>query len=157
AGSSDDAAASDTGSTASESETAGPAHSVPVPGLKEEDADQIPQETSQVLVATSPDAKSEESTLSFYRFADEEWTKHKTVSTDSGSHGCLEDRHEGDRRTPIGVCTLRDARGYSPGPGTELPYTHDDSLPSSATVAHGPDYASVVAYIIAIDYNRVPG
>src|SRR5690625_2477392 len=58
---SDDDAASDTGPTASESETAGPAHSVPVPGLKQEYADQIPQETSQVLVATSPDAKSEES------------------------------------------------------------------------------------------------
>src|SRR5699024_10484524 len=78
AGSSDDADAWDSRSTASESETAGPAHSVPVPGLKQEYADQIPQETSQVLVATSPDAKSEESTLSFYRFDDEEWTKLKT-------------------------------------------------------------------------------
>src|SRR5699024_7783717 len=155
--SSDDAAASDTGSTASESETAGPAHSVPVPGLKQEYADQIPQETSQVLVATSPDAKSEESTLSFYRFDDEEWTKLKTFSTHNGSNGWLEDRHEGDRTTPIGVFTLSDAGGYRPDPGTELPYTQDDNLPSSATVAYGPDYASVFDYIIAIDYNRVPG
>src|SRR5699024_8128697 len=46
---------------------------------------------------------------------------------------------------------------YRPDPGTELPYTQDDNLPSSATVAYGPDYASVFDYIIAIDYNRVPG
>src|SRR5699024_4614588 len=131
----DDDAASGTGPTVSESETAGPAHSVPVPGLKQEYADQIPQETSQVLVATSPDAKSEESTLSFYRFEDEEWTKLKTFSTHNGSNGWLKDRHEGDRTTPIGVFTLSDAGGYRPDPGTELPYTQDDHLPSSATVA----------------------
>ena len=154
---SDDDAASGTGPIASESETAGPAHSVPVPGLKQEYADQIPQETSQVLVATSPDAKSEESTLSFYRFEDEEWTKLKTFSTHNGSNGWLKDRHEGDSTTPIGVFTLSDAGGYRPDPGTELPYTQDDHLPSSATVAYGPDYASVFDYIIAIDYNRVPG
>src|SRR5690625_7590675 len=83
-------------------------------------AGQIPQETSQVLVATSPDPKSEESTLSFYRFEDEEWTKLKTFSTHNGSNGWLEDRHEGDRMTPIGVFTLSDAGGYRPDPGTEL-------------------------------------
>ena len=153
----DDAAASDTGSNASDAEPAGPAHSVPVPGLKQEYAEQIPQETSQVLVATSSDAKSEESTLSFYEFEDGEWTKRRTFSTHNGSNGWLKDRHEGDRTTPIGVFTLSDAGGFRSDPGTELPYTQDDDLPSSATVAYGPDYASVFDYIIAIDYNRVPG
>ena len=159
AGGDDSAGASNTGSdgSVSGSESVGPAHSVPVPGLKQEFADQIPQETSQVLVATSPDAKSEESTLSFYQFEDDEWTKLKTFSTHNGSNGWLEDRHEGDRTTPIGVFTLSDAGGFEPDPGTELPYTQDDNLPSSATVAYGPDYASVFDYIIAIDYNRAPG
>src|SRR5699024_11467766 len=123
---SDDDAASDTGPTASESETAGPAHSVPVPGLKQKYADQIPQETSQVLVATSPDPKSEESTLSFYRFEDEEWTKLKTFSTHNGSNGWLKDRHEGDRTTPIGVVTRSDAGGDRPHPGPAQTHTRGD-------------------------------
>lgn len=138
-------------------EPAGPAHPVPVPGLAKDYAEQIPEETSQVLVATSPDAESEESTLSFYQFADEEWTKLKTFSTHNGSNGWLKDRHEGDKTTPIGVFTLSDAGGFKPDPGTELPYTQDDRLPSSATVAYGADYESVFDYIIAIDYNRQPG
>src|SRR5699024_11482031 len=108
-----------------------------------------------LLVDTSPDATSEESTMSFYRFEDEEWTKLKTFSTHNGSNGWLKDRHEGDSTTPIGVFTLSDAGGYRPDPGTELPYTQDDHLPSSATVAHGPHYASAYDYIIANGHNRV--
>ncbi|WP_210602379.1 L,D-transpeptidase family protein [Brevibacterium oceani] len=140
-----------------DSDATGPAHSVPVPGLAKEYADQIPQETSQVLVATSPNAKSETSTLSFYQFEDEKWTKLKTFSTHNGSNGWLKDRHEGDKTTPIGVFTLSDAGGFKADPGTKLPYTQDDRLPSSATVAYGADYDSVFDYIIAIDYNRKPG
>jgi L,D-peptidoglycan transpeptidase YkuD (ErfK/YbiS/YcfS/YnhG family) len=138
-------------------DSAGPPHSVPVPGLAKEYADQIPQETSQVLVATAPDAKSEKSTLSFYQFENDQWKKLKTFSTHNGSNGWRKDRHEGDKTTPIGVFTLSDAGGYKADPGTELPYTQDDRLPSSATVAYGTGYSSVFDYIIAIDYNRRPG
>ena len=53
--------------------------------------------------------------------------------------------------------TLSDAGGFKANPGTDLPYTQDDRLPSSATVAYGADYESVFDYIIAIDYNRKPG
>lgn len=138
-------------------EATGPAHPVPVPGLTKEYTDQIPAETSQVLVATSPSADSEKSSLSFYEFTDKKWKKLKNFDTHNGSKGWLKDRREGDKTTPIGVFTLSDAGGFKANPGTDLPYTQDDRLPSSATVAYGADYESVFDYIIAIDYNRKPG
>ncbi|GAA1506609.1 L,D-transpeptidase family protein [Brevibacterium permense] len=150
----------DSASTTSDqsgTEATGPVHPVPVPGLAKEFADQIPAETSQVLVATSPTAASEKSTLSFYEFADKKWKKLKTFDTHNGSEGWLKDRREGDKTTPIGVFTLSDAGGFKANPGTDLPYTQDNRLPSSATVAYGADYESVFDYIIAIDYNRRPG
>lgn len=149
-GSGDDAGPSGTDST-------GPAHEVPVPGLGSEFSAQIPEETSQVLVASSSDAKSESGTLSFFEFKDDKWDKVKTFDTHNGSNGWLADRREGDKTTPIGVFTLSDAGGFKANPGTQLPYTQDSRLPSSATVAYGADYSSVFDYIIAIDYNRKPG
>lgn len=142
---------------AANSETTGPPHSVPVPGLGPETATQIPAETSQVLVDSSSETSSNSGALSFYEFDDEKWTKRKTFDTHNGSNGWLADRQEGDKTTPIGVFTLSDAGGYRQDPGTKLPYTQDDSLPSSATVAYGPEYSRVFDYIIAIDYNRKPG
>ncbi|WP_432788885.1 L,D-transpeptidase family protein [Brevibacterium sp. K11IcPPYGO002] len=144
-------------SDASGAEATGPVNPVPVPGLAKEYTDQIPAETSQVLVATSPTADSEKSSLSFYEFTDTKWKKLRTFDTHNGSKGWLKDRHEGDKTTPIGVFSLSDAGGFKADPGTDLPYTQDDRLPSSATVAYGADYASVFDYIIAIDYNRKPG
>ena len=151
------ASGSTTDSAAASTESNGPAHEVPLPGLAQEYADQIPEETSQVLVATSADARSETSTLSFYEFEGKKWKKLKTFTTHNGSNGWLKDRHEGDKTSPIGVFTLSDAGGYKADPGTKLPYTRDSRLPSSATVAYGADYKSVFDYIIAIDYNRKPG
>lgn len=145
------------GSDRSGTEATGPVHPVPVPGLTKEFTDQIPAETSQVLVATSPTAASEKSSLSFYEFTEKKWKKLKTFDTHNGSNGWLKDRREGDKTTPIGVFTLSDAGGFKANPGTDLPYTRDDRLPSSATVAYGADYESVFDYIIAIDYNRKPG
>ena len=142
---------------AQNSEAAGPAHPVPVPGLGPETAAQIPAETSQVLVASGPDASSESGQLSFYSFTDETWKKLKTFDIHNGKKGWLADRREGDKTSPVGVFTLSDAGGYKENPGTKLPYTQDDRLHSSATVAYGSEYDRVFDYIIAIDYNRVPG
>lgn len=142
---------------ASGTDSTSPAHEVPVPGLGSEFSAQIPEETSQVLVASSPDAKSESGTLSFFEFKDDKWDKVKTFDTHNGSNGWLADRREGDKTTPIGVFTLSDAGGFKTNPGTRLPYTQDSRLPSSATVTYGADYRSVFDYIIAIDYNRKPG
>ncbi|MBM6592197.1 L,D-transpeptidase family protein [Brevibacterium sp. RIT 803] len=138
-------------------ETTGPAHSARVPGLGPETAAQIPAETSQVLVASGPDANSDSGQLSFYSIEDGQWKKRKTFDTHNGKKGWLADRREGDKTSPVGVFTLSDAGGYKQDPGTALPYTQDDRLPSSATVAYGPEYERVFDYIIAIDYNRVPG
>ncbi|GAA1841689.1 L,D-transpeptidase family protein [Brevibacterium marinum] len=138
-------------------DSTGPAHSVPVPGLGPETSAKIPVETSQVLVASAHDAESDSGELSFFRFTDEKWKRLKTFDFHSGKKGWLADRREGDKTSPIGVFTLSDAGGYKSDPGTQLPYTQNDRLPSSATVAYGAEYDRVFDYIIAIDYNRVPG
>ncbi|MDN5586553.1 MAG: L,D-transpeptidase family protein [Brevibacterium sp.] len=138
-------------------EAAGPAHSVPVPGLGPETSAQIPAETSQVLVASGPETTSDSGQLSFFAFADDEWKELKTFDIHNGKKGWLADRREGDKTSPIGVFTLSDAGGYEQDPGTKLSYTQDERLPSSATAAYGSEYERVFDYIIAIDYNRVPG
>lgn len=142
---------------AATAEPTSPAHTARVPGLGPQTAAQIPAETSQVLVASGLDAKSDSGQLSFYTFDDGTWQKRKTFPIHNGKKGWLADRREGDMTTPVGVFTLSDAGGYRQDPGTALPYTQDDRLPSSATVAYGPEYERVFDYIIAIDYNRVPG
>lgn len=159
AGSGGDSSTGSTGSGSAATDTAplGPEHSPRVPGLGPEMSAQIPAETSQVLVAGGSDASSDSGTLSFYQFDDDTWTKRKTSDIHNGKNGWLADRHEGDKTTPIGVFTLSDAGGFEENPGTKLPYAQDDRLPSSATVAYGPQYDRVFDYIIAIDYNRAPG
>lgn len=143
------------GATAEDS-SQGP-HSTPVPGLGPETSAQIPAETTQVLVASAPSAKSDSNTLTFYEYEAKKWTKVKTFKAHNGSNGWLADRREGDKTTPIGVFTLSDAGGNKANPGTKLPYSQDTQLPSSATVAYGSEYSRVFDYILAIDYNRQPG
>lgn len=138
-------------------QTASAQTGVSVPGLGPQTSAQIPADTTQVIVVSSPDAQSESGELTFYERTDDKWTKRKTFPTHNGSNGWLADRREGDRTTPIGVFTLTDAGGYRKDPGTELDYTRDRGLPASATVAYGEEYSRVFDYIVAIDYNRKPG
>ncbi len=132
-------------------------HAVPVPGLGPQTTARIPADTSQVLVASAPGADSETGALRVYRFEDGSWTKLKTFDFHNGTNGWLKDRREGDKTSPIGVFTLSDAGGHLPDPGTKLPYSHEPGLSSSAAVAYGEEYSRVFDYVIAIDYNRVPG
>ncbi|WP_309130043.1 L,D-transpeptidase family protein [Brevibacterium sp.] len=132
-------------------------HAVPVPGLGPQTAALIPEETSQVLVASAANENSVTGELSVYRFEDKQWKKLKTFDFHNGSNGWLKDRREGDETTPIGVFTLSDAGGDLPDPGAKLPYSHDPGLSASASVAYGERYDRVFDYVVAIDYNRVPG
>ncbi|RBP63979.1 L,D-peptidoglycan transpeptidase YkuD (ErfK/YbiS/YcfS/YnhG family) [Brevibacterium sanguinis] len=132
-------------------------HSTPVPVLGPEMNAEIPAETSQVLVASSPAVDSQTGTLTVYRFEDGAWRKLKAFDTHNGTNGWLRDRREGDRTSPIGVFTLSDAGGHRKDPGTELPYTQEPGLSNSAAAAYGDEYSRVFDYVIAIDYNRLPG
>lgn len=149
--------ASATESGEPEGEASGQDQAPALPGLGPETSAQIPAETTQALVVSSPDADSESGELRVYRRTGDEWEKEKTFATHNGSAGWLADRREGDKTSPIGVFTLSDAGGYAENPGTKLPYTRDKGLSASASVAYGPEYERVFDYVIAIDYNRTPG
>lgn len=75
-----------------------------------------------------------------------------------GLKGWAERHREGDLRTPIGTFTLSDAGGRKPDPGTGLPYHHSSRfvVPDSDP-AFGDDTSSAFDYVVAIDFNRVPG
>lgn len=128
-----------------------------VPGLGEKMSAQIPAETTQVLVASGSDDSSDSGTLTVYDFDRGAWQKLRTFPIHNGSNGWRADRREGDGTTPAGVFTLTDAGGAKADPGTKLDYTRDRGLPASAEVAYGPEYRAVFDYVVAIDYNRVPG
>ncbi|WP_344308425.1 L,D-transpeptidase family protein [Brevibacterium samyangense] len=128
-----------------------------IPGLGPETMARIPAETTQVLVASTPDADGTEARTALWEFADGTWERTGEFAGHNGGAGWLEDRREGDRTSPIGVFTLTDAGGALPDPGAKLPYTHDPSLRTNAQATYGDDWADVFDFVIAIDYNRVPG
>ncbi|TXS35450.1 hypothetical protein [Streptomyces sp. t39] len=62
-----------------------------------------------------------------------------------------------DLRSPIGVFRLGDAGGRLPDPGTLLPYDEDPEFATSGTGFLGEPLEGSFDYVVAIDYNRVPG
>ncbi|MGV9273772.1 hypothetical protein [Streptomyces griseosporeus] len=75
----------------------------------------------------------------------------------NGLRGWTDDHDENDLRTPIGVFPLSDAGGLLPDPGTRLPYDQDEAFTASGTGHLGEPLDGAFDYVIAIDYNRVPG
>jgi L,D-peptidoglycan transpeptidase YkuD (ErfK/YbiS/YcfS/YnhG family) len=78
-------------------------------------------------------------------------------SAHNGLRGWTTDHRAGDLRTPVGVFGLGDAGGRLPDPGTRLPYDEDPEFAISGTGHLGEDLEGSFDYVIAIDYNRVPG
>ncbi|MFE6502029.1 L,D-transpeptidase family protein [Kitasatospora sp. NPDC057738] len=117
----------------------------------------VPSGTRQALVVTGdgPDASTGRAVL--YRDDGTGWLAGPTWPTRNALHGWTADHHEGDLRSPIGVFTLGDAGGRLPDPGTRLPYDHTDDFSISGTGFAGEPLAGAFDYVVAIDYNRVPG
>ena len=129
----------------------------PATGLGPETAGRIPDDTTQVLIASGADDDSTETRLSLWEWADGAWTRTASMTGHNGGSGWKEDRREGDRTSPAGVFSLSDAGGYLADPGSLLPYHRDEGLRSGAESVYGDGYASVFDYVIAIDYNRRTG
>ncbi|MEV5428011.1 hypothetical protein [Streptomyces sp. NPDC052701] len=75
----------------------------------------------------------------------------------NGLRGWSDDHRAGDLRTPIGVFGLSDAGGRLPDPGTRLAYDHDPEFSVSGTGHLGEPLEGAFDYVVAVDYNRVPG
>jgi len=98
---------------------------------------------------------SPDSTIVLYVKRGSLWNEAGRWRGHNGRKGWTTDHHEDDMRSPVGVFTLSNAGGVLEDPGARLPYDQSESyeVPREWGEAHRRDFY----YVIAIDYNRVPG
>lgn len=115
----------------------------------------VPTDTSQVLTVYGNGKDSPDSTAVLFTKNGNTWARAASWPAHNGKLGWTTDHHLGDKRSPVGVFTLTAAGGVLDDPGTALPYSQDESYeaPRDWDESHWHDFD----YVIAIDYNRVPG
>jgi L,D-peptidoglycan transpeptidase YkuD (ErfK/YbiS/YcfS/YnhG family) len=129
-----------------------------IPGLGPKTRAEIPAASRQVLVASGRAKDSAESMVTLWsRQADGHWHPGATWPAHNAKDGWTDDHHAGDLHSPIGVFTLHDAGGFDADPGTKLPYDHSSSFHAGGVGFDGETLDEAFDYVIAIDYNRVPG
>ncbi|MFI1534636.1 L,D-transpeptidase family protein [Streptomyces anandii] len=132
-----------------------------IPGLGPRTRAAVPAGSGQVVVVTGDGGDSPDSTVVVYQRtgtgddagwkAGARWPAHNALKGWTGHHTA------GDLRSPAGVYGLTDAGGLRPDPGTRLPYHHSRGFVSPGTGFEGESLAGSFDYVIAVDYNRVPG
>ncbi|GAA1269826.1 hypothetical protein GCM10009665_67800 [Kitasatospora nipponensis] len=129
-----------------------------LPGLGAAFTARIPAETSQVVLATGANKNSSDTTVTLWtRTPDGRWHPGATWAAHNGYSGWTTDHNVGDLRSPIGVFTLSDAGGLKADPGSKLPYHQDSDFVAAGKGFTGETLAGSFDYVIAINYNRVPG
>ncbi|MEU1181873.1 L,D-transpeptidase family protein [Streptomyces sp. NPDC005820] len=115
----------------------------------------IPATSRQVLAVYGDGADSAEAVAVLYGKRGQVWERVRSWPAHNGKKGWTPDHRLGDNRSPVGVFTLTAAGGVLADPGTRLPYTRseDYAAPRWWDESHWHDFD----YVIAIDYNRVPG
>ncbi|MFE0949327.1 L,D-transpeptidase family protein [Streptomyces mutabilis] len=131
----------------------------PLPGVGPAVRARLPDASRQALVVTGATESSNRAEAVVYeRYPARGW---RAVAgpwpAHNGLRGWTEDHEAGDLRTPVGVFRLSDAGGRLPDPGTRLPYDQDPEFAVSGTGHLGEPLEGSFDYVIAIDYNRVPG
>ncbi|MEV6113886.1 L,D-transpeptidase family protein [Streptomyces sp. NPDC052109] len=126
-----------------------------LPGIGDRLHRQIPADSGQVLAVYGEDRDSADSTAVLYTKEGPEWRPVARWAAHNGRNGWTEDHHSGDNRSPIGVFGLSDAGGVLDDPGSMLPY--DQNRYAYAPTVDDAAYDHVFDYVIAIDYNRLPG
>ncbi len=129
-----------------------------IPGLGPRTRAKIPANSRQVLVASGRAKNSSDSLVTLWsRRSDGHWQPGATWTAHNAKDGWTADHHAGDLHSPIGVFTLHDAGGFDADPGTKLPYDHSSSFHAGGVGFDGETLDEAFDYVIAIDYNRVPG
>ncbi len=139
---------------------AAPADPMPsvIPGLGPRTRSAIPADSRQVLVASGRGKDSSTSLVTLWsRQRNGRWHPGATWTGHNAKNGWTTDHHAGDLHSPIGVFTLHDAGGFDPDPGSKLPYHHSASFRAGGVGFDGEPLDAAFDYVIAIDYNRVPG
>ncbi|MGW2255243.1 L,D-transpeptidase family protein [Kitasatospora sp. NPDC001660] len=118
----------------------------------------IPAQTTQVVVASGQGKDTDKNTVTLWtRTPEGRWLAGETWQGHNGKNGWTTNHNEGDLRSPIGVFALTDAGGRNADPGSRLPYDKDPSFVVSGTGFFGDQLAGSFDYVVAINYNRVPG
>ncbi|MFE3599564.1 hypothetical protein [Streptomyces sp. NPDC059142] len=130
-----------------------------IPGLGPETRAQIPDDTRQAVVVTGINRDSnlasvvvhERDPVSGWAPVTDTWPAHNALE------GWTDDHNQGDLRSPIGVYGLTDAGGRLADPGSRLPYDQGPAFSVSGTGFEGEPLEGSFDYVVAINYNRVPG
>ncbi len=118
----------------------------------------VPAATTQVLVVSGAAPSSSVVAAELYERVDGNWVRVKRWNGHIGKKGWTARHVEGDLKTPVGTYTLSDAGGLLPDPGSDLPYHRSSAfVPPASEAGFGDSMADVFNYVIAVDYNRVPG
>jgi L,D-peptidoglycan transpeptidase YkuD (ErfK/YbiS/YcfS/YnhG family) len=129
-----------------------------LPGLGASFRAKIPAGTGQVLLARGASATTNTVTVVLYtRTAAGTWLPGATWSGHNALDGWTTDHHDGDLHSPIGAFTLTDAGGLYANPGTKLPYLQSSEFKDLSTGFEGESLADAFDYVVAINYNHVPG
>ncbi|MEZ3180673.1 L,D-transpeptidase family protein [Streptomyces pimonensis] len=135
-------------------ETRAPAR---IPGLGPRTRAWIPANARQVVVVTGRGKDANRSRVVLYEHTGSGWEGGPAWPAHNALRGWTDDHRAGDLRSPIGVFTLTDAGGLLPDPGTRLPYDQSQGFAVGGTGFEGEPLEGSFDYVIAIDYNRVPG
>ncbi|WP_277441464.1 L,D-transpeptidase family protein [Streptomyces sp. SPB162] len=118
----------------------------------------IPTASRQVLLASGRAKDSSDSTVTLWtRAADGRWRAGSAWPAHNALRGWTGTHHEGDLHSPVGIFTLSDAGGFKADPGSGLPYHRSQGFTAGGTGFRGEALGGSFDYVIAIDYNRVPG
>jgi L,D-peptidoglycan transpeptidase YkuD (ErfK/YbiS/YcfS/YnhG family) len=129
-----------------------------IPGLGPKTRAAIPAATRQVLVASGKAKNSADSTVTLWsRTTDGHWKPGAIWPAHNALRGWTATHHAGDLHSPIGVFTLTDAGGFDPDPGAKLPYHRSSAFRAGGVGFDGEPLDTAFDYVIAINYNRVPG
>ena len=128
-----------------------------LPGLGPATLAQVPASASQVIIVTGAGINAPTSTVVLWQRTPEGWQAGQSWPAHNGDAGWSAEHMNNDLRSPIGVFTLTDAGGLLADPGSKLPYHQGNGFHISGTGFDGESLAGAFDYVIAINYNRVPG
>ena len=144
----------DTGNTAPQATSQLPRE---LPGLGPNTLAQLPADANQVIIVTGTGINAPTATVVLWQRTPEGWQAGPNWPAHNGFAGWSVDHQDNDLRTPIGVYTLTDAGGLLADPGSKLPYHQGNGFYLSGRGLDGEPLAGAFDYVIAINYNRVPG
>lgn len=129
-----------------------------IPGIGPEFRAAIPRGARQVLLVTGDDPDSPAATATLWtRDAAGRWSAGPAWPAHNALRGWTDDHWAGDLRSPVGVFTLTAAGGLAPDPGTRLPYQQSPAFRTAGAGFEGEPLEGAFDYVVAIDYNRIPG